>query len=95
MILTRSEQITLMVLGSLALVALGFRIGQLQRPDFIIHEVPVPIAEAARWDAALAASRTVDVNTASGAELERLPEIGSVLIIYLPSPGVCRSLTKV
>ncbi len=36
----------------------------------------VPAKEAADWDSKLAASREVDVNTATVAELERLPGIG-------------------
>ena len=36
-----------------------------------LNSIQVP-----RWDEALAAARQVDINTASAAELERLPEIG-------------------
>ncbi|MBI4598249.1 MAG: helix-hairpin-helix domain-containing protein [Candidatus Omnitrophica bacterium] len=49
---------------------------------------PVP---AASWDLALSRARRIDINAASGAELERLPGVGPALasriIAYRQSAG--------
>ena len=47
-------------------------------PSLTIAEMPV-VRDAVQWNAALDASRRVDVNTAGVAELERLPEVGPSL----------------
>ena len=75
---SREERITLTVLGVAALVALGTLLWQQQRPALTVAGQPAS-AQAARWDQLLDAARRVDVNTASAAELERLPEVGPVL----------------
>ena len=73
------ERVALTVLGSLALAALGILIWQSRRPPLTIEGTPVAAQQAAQWDAALATARQLDVNTASVAELERLPGIGPSL----------------
>ena len=73
--LTKQERVTLTALGTLVLAALCILIWQRQRPPLAITGKPIP-AEAVYWNAALAAARQVDLNTAGVAELERLPGIG-------------------
>ena len=75
--LTDRERLTLTVLGTLALVALAMLLWQRQRPTLRVEGVPVPVQ--AQWDAALETARRVDVNTATVAELERLPGVGPTL----------------
>ena len=76
--LTASERLTLAAVGLAALVGLGLLLWQQQ-------VTPVTIAPSSRvvdaglWNDALTRARQVDVNTASAAELQRLPEIGPAL----------------
>ena len=76
--LTEKERLALTVLGILALVALGLLLWQSRRPPLTVEGTPFR-AQTAQWDAALASARHVDVNTASVAELERLPGVGPLL----------------
>ena len=78
MSLSPEERVTLTVVGALALTGLLVLLWQGQRPPLRVEGSPTPV-QAVRWDEALAASRQVDINTASAAELERLPEIGQGL----------------
>ena len=73
--LNPQERVTLGVLGGLSLLGLSALIWQQQRPPLLV-QAAVTSAQSAQWDEALAAARQVDINTASAAELERLPEIG-------------------
>ena len=77
--LTEKEQVTLATLGALALAALGVLIWQRHRPPLTIEGTPVAAQQADQWNGALASARQVDVNTATVAELERLPGIGPSL----------------
>jgi len=74
--LTEKERVTLAVLGTLALIALGILLWQRQKPPLVIEPAG---AQTAQWDAALASARQVDINTADAAELERLPGVGPTL----------------
>ncbi len=74
--LNRHEQAALTVLGVLALAGLGVLAWQQQRLPLMIEETP---AQAVEWDRALQGARQVDVNTATVAELERLPQVGPTL----------------
>jgi competence protein ComEA len=76
--LTQEERVTLTVLGILALAGLGALLWQQQRPSLSVAGKPTA-AQAARWDDELLFARQVDINAASAAELERLPEIGPAL----------------
>ena len=60
------------VLGIFALVGLGFLAWLQQRPMRRADD-------GVRWDQALRYARVVNVNTATAAELERLPQVGPVL----------------
>ena len=72
------ERIALTVLGTLALAALGILLWQRHHLPLTVAGTPEPV-QAAQWDAALADARQVDINTASAAELERLPGVGPTL----------------
>ena len=72
------ERVALTVFGLLALVALGVLLWQRHHPPLAVAGAPEP-AQTAQWDAALSTARQVDVNTASVAELERLPGVGPAL----------------
>jgi len=74
--LTEKERLTLAVLGALSLVAMGILWWQQQRPPIVVEPAP---EQTAHWDQTLASARQIDVNTASVAELERLPGIGPTL----------------
>lgn len=77
--LTQQERVAFVVLGALALVGLGL-LGWLQLHFAWESEtVAATPAQAARWDEALRSARHVDVNTATVAELERLPQVGPTL----------------
>jgi len=76
--LTRREHVTLGVLGTACLVLLGGLWWQQRRPPLTIVGSP-SARQAAEWDRLLDAARRINVNTATAAELERLPQIGSVL----------------
>ena len=67
------ERLTLGLLGGLALLGLGVLLWQ--RPPLVV-EGALNAMQVPRWDEVLAVARQVDINTASAAELERLPEIG-------------------
>ena len=73
-----TERVTLVVLGAFALVGLGLLAWLQQRPPLTIGGSPSP-AHAARWDEALQRAKRVDVNAATVAELERLPQVGPML----------------
>lgn len=86
--LTEKERVAVVVLGVLALVGLGILAWQQQRRplDFaqgtVLSQVegrrPSP-GQAAQWDDALRRARQVDVNMATVAQLERLPQVGPTL----------------
>jgi competence protein ComEA len=76
--LTQQERVTLSAAGLVALAGLGVLLWQRATPPLAVAGVPAPLQGGA-WDEALRASRTLDVNTATAAELERLPEIGPAL----------------
>lgn len=76
--LTERERLTLSVLGVLALAGFGALAWQERRAPLVIKGSPTAV-EAAQWDQALASARQVDVNTATVAELERLPHVGPSL----------------
>ena len=76
--LNRHEQATATGLGVLGLVGLGILAWQAQRPSVTIQGAPT-FVETSSWDAALRRAHHVDVNTATVAELERLPQVGPTL----------------
>ena len=76
--LTPQEQRTLSVLALIGLAGLGVLLWQRRPPALTIAGAPV-MRDAVQWDAALDASRRIDVNAAGVAELERLPEVGPSL----------------
>ena len=78
---TRGERLTLAILGVAGLIGLGLLCWQRRHPPLTV--VDVPQSTQATWDRALDAARRVDVNTATVAELERLPGIG---------PGLARRI---
>ena len=99
---TGKEQVTLAMLGVIALSGLGALRWQRQSPPPLVLErtaispvesantatsqtVAEPVAASTSahpvtsWDRALNEARRVDVNTASAAELERLPKVGPAM----------------
>lgn len=76
--LNRQEQLTLTVLGALALVGLGLLAWQRRQPSLMVTGMPITI-QTASWDSILQRARQIDVNTATVAELERLPQVGPTL----------------
>ena len=76
--LTEQERRTLAGLGLAGLAALGVLMWQQQRAPLGIASAPTA-GQAARWERQLQEARRLDVNTASAAELERLPEVGPAL----------------
>jgi competence protein ComEA len=91
--LAQGERVTLAVLGALALAGWGVLAWLQQRRPFEFAPRPAqaasrggqgPVGEpsparAAPWDEALRSARLVNVNTATAAELERLPQVGPTL----------------
>jgi competence protein ComEA len=75
--LTHTDRLTLTVLGLAA--ATGLAITLWQRRPLPLTIEPGPPSQAAAWDAALDAARQLDLNAATAAELERLPEVGPSL----------------
>ncbi len=73
--LSEQDRVTVIGLGMLALLAMVAGFSQQAQPRTAAGDP----ALAGHWDQALAASRQIDVNTASVAELERLPGIGPTL----------------
>ena len=71
--MTAQERAGLLVLGSLALAAMGVLAWQQARPPLALERGPVP---SAQWDALLQQARRVRLNAATAEELERLPDIG-------------------
>lgn len=93
--LTSRERGTLWALSvsaALALAVHGYRQHQ-QRVD--VRVVP---ADVAAWDAALTAARTCRLNTATPADLERLPGIGPTLatriVTFRDTHGPFRSVDE-
>jgi competence protein ComEA len=76
--LTRQEQAALSVIGVAALAGLGVLLWQRATPPLTVAGISAS-AQSGPWDAALRASREVDVNTATAAQLERLPHVGPSL----------------
>ncbi len=74
----QQERVTLTVLGAIALAGCAVLLWQGQRPAVTVVGSPAAV-QAAQWDEQLAAARTVDVNTATVAALERLPGVGPAL----------------
>ena len=101
--LTQQERVAFVVLGALALVGLGL-LAWLQRPPPSLHfawereTVAATPAQAAQWNEALRRARHVDVNTATVAELERLPQVGPTLahriVAYRQRHGRFRTLEE-
>ncbi len=75
--LTERERVTLTVVGLVALVGLGVLVWWQHRPPITVASGPPP--PYAEWDAALQDATQVDINQATAAELERLPDIGPSL----------------
>jgi competence protein ComEA len=67
----------LAVMGGLSLVAGLILLLRRSAPLEVVQGPTLQVQEA--WDAALDQARRVDVNTASVAELERLPQVGPAL----------------
>ena len=76
--LTGQERRTVAALGVVGLAALCVLAWQRQRPPVTMSRSPT-VSEAAQWELQLRDARRLDVNTASAAELERLPEVGPAL----------------
>ena len=74
----RYEQATLTVLGVLALAGLGLLAWQRRQPPLMVTGMPMAV-QTASWDSMLQRARQIDVNTATVAELERLPQVGPTL----------------
>ena len=90
--ISRTERLTLAVVGAVALMGLAVLLWQRQHPPITVTGAPASVAQ---WDATLASARQVDINAADVAELERLPEIGPALadriVAYRAMHGSFRS----
>lgn len=75
--LTEQERLALSLLGLAALMGLGVLYWQQRREPLRIVAGPEP--PYAQWDAMIQQAKQVDINRATAAELERLPEIGPSL----------------
>jgi competence protein ComEA len=75
--LTDRERVALAILTALLIAALGLLAWQRRRSPISVVDAPAP--PYAQWDAAIRQARTLNLNRASAAELERLPEIGPSL----------------
>ncbi len=79
---TDRQRLTLTLFATAALVALGLIAWQRRpRPLRILKgSADSPsVSEGKQWDAALEQARRIDINSASVAELERLPGIGPTM----------------
>lgn len=72
------DRATVSAFGLVALLGFSIALWHRQRPMPVVSGGPNP-AQARRWDEGLRAARQVDVNTATGAALARLPQIGPAL----------------
>ena len=72
------ERVALMLLGLLAVLGLGLSSWR-QRRALTMTQTAIATSQGAAWDRALVIERQLDVNTATVAELERLPGVGSTL----------------
>lgn len=75
--LTDRERVALAVLTGLLIVALGLLAWQRRRSPIAVVDGPAP--SYVQWDAAIRHAHTLNLNRASAADLERLPEIGPSL----------------
>lgn len=73
--LSDQERLMLTMLGIAGLVALGLLTWQNQKQPIRVERM-VSAPKAKSWDEALEASRRVDINQATVADLESLPGIG-------------------
>ena len=92
--LTDRERWTLLGLGCAALLGAGLN-GYRAHAERVTVQV-VPADERAQWDRALDTARGLSVNTATAAQLERLPGIGPTLatriVAYREAHGPFTSL---
>ena len=88
--LTRTERVTLGVLALAAVIGLAVNLYRLHG-ERVTVEIAPRAEETLRAEGALAASRRLSLNTATPAELERLPGVGPTLaariVAYRASHG--------
>ncbi len=77
--LTQQERVMLVVVGIAGFLGLGVLWRQNQQAPIRMGGESNAVQQARQWDHALAMSRQVDINAASAAELERLPDVGPSL----------------